>query len=181
MAKKNTLVKGVGDTPTPKIIRNYDPMSMEQRIHNLENGGSDTKIVDLTDVSITSPSNGQVLTYNSTSQKWENDDASGSDIHEYSTTEKKVGKWIDDSDVYEKVISSLDISTTVNNWVTTDIVMSDVTQIIDYAVLFDDNNAAYSRGAVCGCIQLDGDDKIKILPYGTGKIKGLILKYVKGV
>lgn len=40
MAKKNTLAKGVGDTPTPKIIRNYDPMSMEKRIYDLEQNGS---------------------------------------------------------------------------------------------------------------------------------------------
>lgn len=40
MAKKNTLAKGVGDTPAPKIIRNYDPMSMEKRIYDLEQNGS---------------------------------------------------------------------------------------------------------------------------------------------
>ena len=45
MAKKNTLAKGVGDTPAPKIIRNYDPMSMEKRIHDLEvKGGGSTGV-----------------------------------------------------------------------------------------------------------------------------------------
>lgn len=42
MAKKNTLAKGVGDTPAPKIIRSYDPMAMEERIYKLENGGGST-------------------------------------------------------------------------------------------------------------------------------------------
>lgn len=40
-------------------------------------GGGASDLDDLTDVDITSPSNGQVLTYNSTSQKWENSNASG--------------------------------------------------------------------------------------------------------
>lgn len=34
MAKKT--IKVLRDTPTPQIIRNYDPYSMEARIHNLE-------------------------------------------------------------------------------------------------------------------------------------------------
>ncbi len=37
MAKKTTKV--LRDTPTPKIIRNYDLYSMEARIHNLEENG----------------------------------------------------------------------------------------------------------------------------------------------
>lgn len=58
MAKKTTKV--LRDTPTPKIIRNYDPYSMEERIHNLESnggGGSSTTMTELysgtTDVDIT--------------------------------------------------------------------------------------------------------------------------------
>ena len=44
MAKKS--IKGLRDVPTPKIIRNYDIFSIEQRVHNLEQnaggGGTDT-------------------------------------------------------------------------------------------------------------------------------------------
>lgn len=40
-------------------------------------GGGATSLVDLLDVSISNPSNGQALVYNSTTQKWENQNVSG--------------------------------------------------------------------------------------------------------
>lgn len=40
-------------------------------------GGGATSLVDLLDVSISNPSNGQALVYNSTTQKWENTNVSG--------------------------------------------------------------------------------------------------------
>lgn len=60
---------GAGSSSDPvhvNIIGKIDPNS----------SGAST-LSDLTDTSITSPSNGQVLTYNSTSSKWENQAASG--------------------------------------------------------------------------------------------------------
>lgn len=61
----------------------------------------------LTDVDLESLSDGQILKYNGTSQKWENANESGgggsSEVN-YSTTEHKVGTWIDGSDVYEQTI-----------------------------------------------------------------------------
>ncbi len=46
--------------------------------YTIPSGGSGATTLDgLTDVTISSPSNGQVLTYNSTSSKWENSNASG--------------------------------------------------------------------------------------------------------
>lgn len=39
-----------------------------------------TSLVDLEDTTITNPTDGQVITYNSTSQKWENSTAQGGDI-----------------------------------------------------------------------------------------------------
>ena len=40
-------------------------------------GGSATNLSDLQDVSIISPTTGQVLTYNSATQKWENKASTG--------------------------------------------------------------------------------------------------------
>lgn len=46
-------------------------------------GGGSSTLVGLTDVDISSPTNGQVLKYNSVTQKWENADESGSSQRTY--------------------------------------------------------------------------------------------------
>lgn len=59
------------------------------------------EITDLSDVSVSSIQNGQVLAWNSDTEKFENVNASGDSEVIYSTTERKIGKWIDNSDLYE--------------------------------------------------------------------------------
>lgn len=66
-------------------------------------GGGSSTLAGLSDVTLTSPTDGQVLEYDSITQKWINANPSGS-MHVYSTTEKIVGKWIDSKPVYEKTI-----------------------------------------------------------------------------
>lgn len=63
-------------------------------------GGGSSTLAGLTDVNLTSPTNGQVLTYDNSSHKWINANPSGS-MHVYSTTEKVVGEWIDGKPLYE--------------------------------------------------------------------------------
>lgn len=46
-------------------------------VYSVSGGGGASALNDLTDVTITSASNGQVLTYNGTSQKWENGSGGG--------------------------------------------------------------------------------------------------------
>lgn len=55
-------------------------------------GGGASDLDDLSDVDITSPTDGQVLKYNSTSRKWENDDESGggAEIDDTTTSQSKV-------------------------------------------------------------------------------------------
>lgn len=94
-------------------------------------GGGASALTDLDDVNISSQTNGQVLKYNSTSQKWENaNESSGggsvtdvqvdgvsvvngqgiaeittpTPMHNYSTTEQVVGTWIDGKPLYEKTL-----------------------------------------------------------------------------
>lgn len=128
-------------------------------------GGGASTLANLTDTDITSPTDGQVLTYNGTTGKWGNQNPSGGvaesvvgpvengttasqayavgehfirndkfctaiaaiasgatltlntnyvegtiaeniDYHVYSATERVVGKWIDNSDIYEKIFDS---------------------------------------------------------------------------
>lgn len=65
-------------------------------------GGGSSTFADLDDVSFSDLQNGQIPKYNSTTQKWENANESGSEWHEYSTDEKVVGKWIDGKPLYER-------------------------------------------------------------------------------
>ena len=55
---------------------------------------------EMTDVTFTNLQPNDILKYNGS--VWVN----GDDLHEYSTEEKVVGKWIDGKPIYEKVINS---------------------------------------------------------------------------
>lgn len=61
-------------------------------------GGSNS-LSEMTDVTFTDLQDNDVLKYNGS--VWINDD----NLHEYSTEEKIVGKWIDGNPIYEKVIT----------------------------------------------------------------------------
>ena len=61
--------------------------------------GGSSALSEMTDVTFTNLQANDVLKYNGS--VWVN----GSDLHEYSTEEKVVGKWIDGKPIYEKVIS----------------------------------------------------------------------------
>lgn len=82
---------------------------------------------ELTDVSLSNPSNGQVLKYNSTTSKWENANESGGGSNEsivlarsnsFSTSEMLIGSWIDGKPLYQKTftvqLSGTDASTLIS-------------------------------------------------------------------
>ena len=60
--------------------------------------GGSSALSELTDVTLTDLQANDVLKYNG--NVWVNDD----NLHEYSTEEKVVGKWIDGKPIYERVI-----------------------------------------------------------------------------
>lgn len=62
-------------------------------------GSGSSTLSELTDVTFTNLQANDVLKYNGS--VWVNDDS----LHEYSTEEKVVGKWIDGKPIYEKVVS----------------------------------------------------------------------------
>ena len=61
--------------------------------------GGSSALSEMTDVTFTNLQANDVLKYNGS--VWVNDD----NLHEYSTEEKVVGKWIDGKPIYEKVIN----------------------------------------------------------------------------
>lgn len=62
--------------------------------------GGSSALSEMTDVTFTNLQANNILKYNGS--VWVN----GNDLHEYSTEEKIVGKWIDGKPIYEKVINS---------------------------------------------------------------------------
>lgn len=62
--------------------------------------GGSSALSEMTDVSFTNLQANDILKYNG--NIWVNDD----NLHEYSTEEKIIGKWIDGKPIYEKVINS---------------------------------------------------------------------------
>lgn len=65
-------------------------------------GGGSTELSGLADTAIKTPSNGQVLSYDSTAEKWVNSDLP--DLVIYSLEEREIGKWVDNKTLYQKTI-----------------------------------------------------------------------------
>ena len=82
---------------------------LKQKLIDIANGftkyglwkGGSSKLSELDDVALTNLQSNDVLTYNGS--VWVNDD----NLHEYSTEEKVIGKWIDGKNVYEKTFVNL--------------------------------------------------------------------------
>lgn len=74
--------------------------------------GGSSALSEMTDVTFTDLQINDILKYNGS--VWVN----GNDLHEYSTEEKVVGKWVDGKDIYEKVINvtTLNVGNNVINF-----------------------------------------------------------------
>ena len=99
----------------------------------------------------------------------------------YSTDERVVGKWIDGSDVYEKVINFTNaIAATTGEWTDTGAKIEGATQIIDISALWETNGVCWEM--VGGRIN-DTSKNIDVVSarptYGTN-ITTIIVKYIKG-
>lgn len=73
-------------------------------------GGGSSSLAGLTDVDLTAPTDGQVLSYDGNNSKWVNGAAvffSEYASEVYSNTEREVGCWIDGKPLYQKTISFL--------------------------------------------------------------------------
>lgn len=84
-------------------------------------GGGSSTLSGLTDVEITTPTNGQALIYDSAASKWKNGSAGGGTAqHNYSLSEQVVGTWLDGSTIYEKTFDlGQNVSISYSSWTTT--------------------------------------------------------------
>lgn len=90
----------------------------------------------------------------------------------YSTTEKVIGKWIDNSALYRKVYTDLNISTTPNTWTETGLSKGSINRIIN-ARAFD----SYGQSFACA-VGFNASTIIINIPL-TRQITGLIFEYTK--
>ena len=101
-------------------------------------------ITDLNDVSITSIQDGQILAWDSLTEKFENITPSVSSGNDYSTTETEIGTWINGEKLYRRVIPiTQDWSFVANTWVKSNIPVGNIALIENArVVLF--YNSVYS-------------------------------------
>ena len=146
-------------------------------IKDASGGGGASALADLDDVSISSQTNGQVLKYNSTSQKWENANESSGSGHNYSTTEQVVGTWIDGKTIYEKIIDNgIDMEISNSSWQTTGITINNGKMIISCFGISNDNSF---QGAIMGYV----DNNILFCQTGRNSssawVRYFIIQYTK--
>ena len=111
------IVDNVTSTDTDKALSANQGKVLKDAIDNIVIPTVPENISDLADVDITDIENNQILAWDSVSQKFVNTDpAAGGDVI-YSTTEQKIGKWTDNTDVYRAVVTGLNVSVpAVDSW-----------------------------------------------------------------
>lgn len=87
-------------------------------------------ISDLDDVSISDIQSGQVLAWDEITEKFVNVNQSSANLTVYSTTPQLVGKWIDNTDIYLKVEPVTSVDLAANNWTSTGVSASGITNIL---------------------------------------------------
>ena len=95
--------------------------------------GGSSALSDMTDVTFTDLQANDILKYNGS--VWVN----GDNLHEYSTEEKVVGKWIDGKPIYERVFIDLNVSLATPGWHYVNVTIDNCKYIIDSFGLFYEN------------------------------------------
>ena len=118
-------------------------------------------ITDLDDVSVSSIENGQVLAWNSLTEKFENVNQSGGGSSDnYSYSEQAVGTWYDGKTIYKIGYHVTDISLTANQWYNTNIDGSNIESFVKVSIttISDSGSSAYqvcSAGIISNKINLN--------------------------
>lgn len=133
------IIDNVTSTAADKALSANQGKVLKDAIDSIVIPEVPEKITDLDDVNVTSIQNGQVLEWDSDTEKFINVTPSGgSSSIDYSTTEQKIGTWINGEDLYQKTVS---IGTLPNN--TTKSVAHGITNI---AAVVDMSGACYFQG-----------------------------------
>lgn len=120
--------------------------SLDDLSNTVDNLDIPDNITDLADVSVTSIQDGQVLAWDDTAQKFVNVNQSGgaSDVI-YSTTPVKIGKWIDNRDVYRVVFDlGSDVSILNTSFTNTSIDTSSMDVLVDVKAIYSTGVTVYN-------------------------------------
>ena len=152
------------------------------RTTNQGGGGGSSTFSGLEDVSFSNLQDGQVPKYNSTTQKWENG-AETTPMHNYSTTEHAIGKWIDGKTIYEKTWDVGSVTLNGSSFTdVTDISADGIESIINVAGACDTNSGGtISWSGMCAYIPTNAQ-YVKMMSYrnsGTSTVRYITLQYTK--
>lgn len=153
------------------------------KMRTSEGGGGSSTFADLEDVDLSNLQDGQVPKYNSSTQKWENANESGGSGHNYSTTEKAVGTWIDGKTIYEKTWDVGSVTLNGSSFTdVTDISASNMETIVNVVGACDTNSGGtISWSGMCAYIPTNAQ-YVKMLSYrnsGTSTVRYITLQYTK--
>lgn len=118
-----TAVASLGTITFTAETAPLNPIVVDIILLDVSGGGGSSSLAGLTDVDLTTPTSGQVLTYDSTSQKWINANSSGGGLVVYSLTEQVIGKWVDNKPLYSRTLYLTNITVPANGSV--DITLAD--------------------------------------------------------
>lgn len=173
----STSANGTVPKPTAQEVSDGKVLSASGSwVANSGGGGGSSTLAGLTDVSLSNPSNGQVLKYNGTSAKWENSNESGGSGHAYSTTEQVVGTWIDGKPVYERTFTGLGVTISANlQWYHSGVVIADIDTALS-GFIIDGSKQSYPAS-----FGLYSNNEIAVCAYGITpfSMSTLVIQYTK--
>lgn len=136
------------------------------------------ELSDLDDVSVVSPTAGQVLTFDGFT--WVNEDAPTSGV-KYSTTEQKIGEWIDGRPVYRKVITGLSKSCSGGAYTSlgtfTELGIEDIDFVLPSSGVYQNSYGNWRLAYIDAGVHTT--NTLTIYPLAATVVNMIILDYVK--
>ena len=167
----------IGDKLNNSIEYSVDLNTTSKKIIGAINEVNAKGIKDLSDTTITTPSSGQVLSYDGS--KWVNtnkDYYTKSEIDtklNYFINEKAVGVWIDNKTIYRCVFTGFNMSTSANTWAETTVSASNLSTLISGRIID-------SSGQSFACSVGWSNNKVALnMPLARSNLTTLILEYTK--
>lgn len=149
-------------------------------IDELNDDITNFEVSDLHDVELANLSDGEILKYDATNQKWING-SGGSPIHNYSTSEQVVGTWIDGKPLYGRVFEQTTLNLTANTWSATTIAQGNMKCPINIEIVITSSSTNSVHKGMSGAF-IDGYLKInsfRNLGLDTGYTAWVVLQYTK--
>lgn len=138
-------------------------------------------ITDLDDVDVTSITNGQVLAWNSVTEKFENVNQSSGGTQDYSTTETVIGTY-NNKPLYRKIITGLSLTPAWQGTYYPQIVSASLVANVEFIInarAFSDYSSNVSKNSICSIGVNNGNNTWAIIAYDDFTITSLMIEYTK--